>query len=107
MPPIPRLAAAFAALSAVSGALAQTYTPMADIPGSGLMQRMQSAIGGIGAGGEVADAKWNLVAGELWIKTGGEKGAWKTVSLGNGKTADADGGAPPRARPAVHHRRQP
>ncbi|MEY4119208.1 MAG: hypothetical protein RLZZ116_2536 [Planctomycetota bacterium] len=100
MPPIPRLAAAFAALSAVSGALAQTYTPMADIPGSGLMQRMQSAIGGIGAGGEVADAKWNLVAGELWIKTGGEEGSWKKVSLSNGKTDDAGGEPPESALPS-------
>ncbi len=95
-----RVAAAFAACFAASAAFAQTYTPMNDLPGNGLVRRMESAMGGIGEGGDVSDVKWNLVAGELWIKTGGEKGAWKTVSLANGKTADANGEPPESALPS-------
>jgi dipeptidyl-peptidase-4 len=82
---IPRLAAAFAAvaLSVVAlpvAAWAQTFTPMKDIPGSPLMKRMESAMGGIGDGGDVGEVKWNMAAGELWFN----KDGWKTVDLRTG-----------------------
>ena len=77
---IPRLAAAFAAVALPAAAWAQTFTPMKDIPGSPLMKRMESAMGGIGDGGDVGEVKWNMPAGELWFN----KDGWKTVDLRTG-----------------------
>jgi dipeptidyl-peptidase-4 len=86
-----RLSAAFAAVlaaSAATTALAQTFTPMKELPGSALMARMQSAMSGIGDGGTVTEAKWNLTAGELWFNRDG----WKTVDLVSGeiKTTESE-----------------
>ncbi|MDI9404072.1 MAG: DPP IV N-terminal domain-containing protein, partial [Limnohabitans sp.] len=69
------------ALASATMSRAQTYTPMREIPGGNLVQRMQSALSGIGDGGRVEDIRWNLVAGELWFQHEG----WKTVDLATGK----------------------
>ena len=60
--------------------VAQTYTPLKNIPGQELMRRMQSAMSGIGEGGSVGDVRWDSTAGELWF----EKDGWKTLHLANG-----------------------
>ena len=100
MPVFPRLAAAFAACLAAHGALAQTYTPLSDIPGNGLMKRMDDAMGAIGQGGAVGELKWNLVAGELWFKKDAETKSWRKASLSTGKVADAEGEPPESALPS-------
>ncbi|MFM2163870.1 MAG: hypothetical protein RL325_307 [Planctomycetota bacterium] len=95
MPAISRSFAAsvVSALALACAASAQTFTPMKELPGGALVSRLESALGGIGEGGTVADAKWNLVAGELWF----EKDGWKTVSLATGEVKDATGGPPESA----------
>jgi dipeptidyl-peptidase 4 len=78
---------------------AQTYTPLKEIPGAELMRRMQSAIGGIGAGGEIGNARWNLEANQLWFvlnsANDGAKDAWHTLDLATGAVAPVDGNAEP------------
>ena len=71
--------------------VAQTYTPLKNIPGQELMRRMQSAMSGIGEGGSVGDVRWDSTAGELWF----EKDGWKTLHLANGEVHDAAKDAQP------------
>ncbi len=88
----PSRVAGFALVCATIGAstaLGQTYTPLKNIPGNELMRRMQSAMSGIGDGGDIGASKWDLVAGQLWF----EKDGWKTVDLASGAiNPSADGG---------------
>jgi dipeptidyl-peptidase-4 len=78
--------------------VAQTYTPLKNIPGQELMRRMQSAMSGIGEGGSVGDVRWDSTAGELWF----EKDGWKTLHLANGEVHDAakDAQPPESAQPS-------
>ena len=103
MPAISRSFAApvVSALAFACAASAQTFTPMKDLPGGALVSRLESALGGIGDGGTVADAKWNLVAGELWF----EKDGWKTLSLATGEVKDA-AGEPPESAVASRAQRE-
>jgi dipeptidyl-peptidase-4 len=75
---------------------AQTYTPIKQIPGGELMQRMQSAMAGIGDGGAVGSIRWNLIAGELCF----EKNGWKTMELATGRVQPMDGEPPESALPS-------
>jgi dipeptidyl-peptidase-4 len=90
------VSAACAASIAVSS-LAQTYTPIKDIPGSELMRRMQSAMGGIGKGGDIGSANWDAAGNRLWFN--GLEGAegWHTLDLATGAVAPADGDPPATA----------
>ena len=92
---------AFVAASCASSARAQTYTPLQEIPGGELMGRMQSALAGIGAGGEVAGERWDLVAGELWF----ERDGWKTLELATGAVKPAQGEPPASAQASRAERR--
>lgn len=69
---------------------------MKDIPGSPLMKRMESAMSGIGDGGDVGEVKWNMAAGELWFN----KDGWKTVDLRTGAIKTVGDG---RNRPSLQH----
>ena len=91
-----RIFAAFAALLAGSCAVAQTYTPLKEIPGNELMRRMESAMGGIGDGGDIGDAKWDLATGTLWF----EKDGWRTLDLATGAIERRDGNPPESAVPS-------
>ncbi|MFM7051223.1 MAG: DPP IV N-terminal domain-containing protein [Planctomycetota bacterium] len=94
MAPIARFAAAItASLAAALAARAQTYTPLKEIPGNGLMHRMQSAMQGIGDGGTAGDVRWDMAAGALWF----EKDGWKTLDLASGETKPAAGEPPESA----------
>ena len=90
---VSRVCAVFAAVLLASSASAQTFTPVKELPGATLMMRMQSAMSGIGDGGTVSDAKWNIAAGELWF----DKDGWKTLDLRSGALKDADGEPPASA----------
>jgi hypothetical protein len=97
-------------------ASAQTYTPIKDIPGSNLMRRMQSAMGGIGQGGDIGNAKWDVEGKKLWFDGVAGKNGWHTLDL---TTASGDRGRlahaarrrrslrRPGARPAVRVCREP
>jgi dipeptidyl-peptidase-4 len=104
MPPIARFLAAGAAFAAsvAASSLAQTYTPLKDIPGSNLMRRMQSAMGGIGDGGDIASANWDVEGNRLWVSgiagEGGGKNGWHTLDLATGAVAPADGEPPATAQ---------
>ncbi|MGA1223900.1 MAG: DPP IV N-terminal domain-containing protein [Phycisphaerales bacterium] len=101
MVPNLRFAAAFAAvvLPAAARSHAQTFTPMKDLPGGALVNRMQSALGGIGGGGTASELRWELEAGRLWFNRDG----WRTLELATGAIAEA-GGEPPES--AVESPRQ-
>jgi dipeptidyl-peptidase-4 len=90
------LGAALAAVPVVVArpAMAQTYTPIAEIPGGAEMRRLQAALGGIGQGGEVSDARWDAAAGLLWFS----KDGWKTLDLRTGVVAAAEGAPPESAQ---------
>ncbi len=92
MTSISRFAAAFAAVLVASqpAVFGQNYTPMKEIPGNELMRRMQSAMGGIGDGGTIGDAKWDVAASQLWFNQDG----WKTLDLKSGTIAPANGEPP-------------
>jgi dipeptidyl-peptidase-4 len=84
---------AVSAAGLAASAQAQTYTPIKEIPGSNLMRRMQSAMGGIGQGGDIGSANWELAGGKLWF----EKDGWHTLDLKSGAVAPADGEPPATA----------
>ena len=90
---VARIVVHAAALSTTASAAAQTYTPMRELPGGALVARMQSALAGIGAGGTVAEIRWNLIAGELWF----EKDGWYVLDLADASVARADGEPPASA----------
>jgi dipeptidyl-peptidase-4 len=114
----PRLSAAFAASRAArsmvtallaasvsagiaAGAAAQTYTPIKELPGNELMRRMESAMGGIGGGGDIGEVKWDAAARRLWF----QKDGWKTVDLATGAVA-AEAGNPPESALASSTQRE-
>lgn len=70
-----------------SVASAQTYTPIAELPGGAEMRRLQAALGGIGQGGEIADARWDTDSRLLWFS----KDGWRTLDLKTGEIRAADG----------------
>ena len=86
--------AALSLASVASIAAAQTYTPIAELPGGAEMRRLQSALGGIGQGGEIADARWDMDAGVLWFS----KDGWRTLDLETGEIRAADGAPPESAQ---------
>jgi len=95
-----------AAFAYVTIAHAQTYTPVKDLPGGGLVARMRSALSGIGEGGTARDIRWNMIAGELWFDLDG----WKTLDLATGAVNAADpsrgGGSPPESATASRAMRE-
>jgi len=78
-------------------ASAQTYTPIKDIPGSNLMRRMQSAMGGIGQGGDIGNAKWDVEGKKLWFDGVAGKNGWHALDLTTGAVAPAEGAPPETA----------
>ena len=99
MSPIARFLAAGAAFAAsiAASSSAQTYTPLKDIPGSELMRRMQSAMGGIGQGGNIGSANWDVEGNRLWVSGIEGKEGWHTLDLATGAVAPADGEPPATA----------
>jgi dipeptidyl-peptidase-4 len=92
-----RSTAALAALLVIGRAPAQTYTPLKEIPGNELMQRMESAMGGIGDGGEVEDLRWDIASGVLWFRIDAND-AWRKLDLARGAIGDAAAaGEPPES----------
>lgn len=95
-----------AAFAYVTAAHAQTYTPVKDLPGGGLVARMRSALSGIGEGGTARDIRWNMISGELWFDLDG----WKTLDLATGAVNAADpnrgGGGPPESATASRAMRE-
>ncbi len=96
-----RILAAFAFVGTTAPLAAQTYTPLKEIPGSALQRRMQSAMEGIGDGGNVDELKWNPLSGELWFKHDG----WKTLNLATGTVKPGDG-EPPESAAASRSQRE-
>lgn len=74
-------------------ASAQTYTPIKEIPGSNLMRRMQSALAGIGEGGDIGSANWDVPGGKLWF----DRDGWKQLDLKTGEVSPAQGEPPANA----------
>lgn len=99
--PFARVAVGLATLACTLVAHAQTYTPLREIPGGALVQRMQSAMTGLGGGGVVEKLRWSLATGELWF----EKDGWKTLDLATG-AVKAAAGEPPEAATASRAARE-
>ena len=94
---IARVRAAFAAVVVASAlpasAVAQTYTPIKEIPGNELMRRMEIALEGLGKGGDIGNAKWDAAAGTLWF----EKDGWKKLDLASGAITASEAAPPETA----------
>ena len=99
--PLHRVAATLAAVACTLVTHAQTYTPIRELNGGPLVQRMQSALKGIGDGGTVSDVRFNLIAGEIWFAQDG----WKTLDLATGEVKPAPG-EPPASAEAARDRRE-
>ena len=98
-------AAATLSLAGFAGLVsAQTYTPLKDIPGSNLMRRMQSAMTGVGQGGDIGSASWDVEGNRLWIDGLEGKAGWHTLDLATGAVAPAEG-EPPAAAAASRTQR--
>ncbi|MFM1823853.1 MAG: hypothetical protein RI967_2119 [Planctomycetota bacterium] len=97
-----RFAAAFATFLATflapillaASARAQDYIPKKDLPGAAVARRLEAALPLVGAGGEVAEIRWDMASGTLFF----EKDGWRTLDLATGAIADL-AGAPPEGLP--------